>query len=95
MISFSGGKFTASHTSIINAAKKPVAAAAALDCVKKISLGIIKPIGNGLTSLKFLDDSPGCLLVKIRGPRSIQEIRFYTTNKELVQEVLEKTLLQV
>ncbi len=56
--SFSGGKFTASHTSIIEAATRPVGAAAKLSCVSKISLGIIKPIKNGRQSLKFMEEGP-------------------------------------
>ncbi len=92
MKNFSGGKFTASHTSIITAAHKPVAAAANLSCVKKISLGVIIPIRNGSFSIKFSDESPGCILAKIRGTRSIQEIRIYTSDKALVEEVMNKAL---
>ena len=35
----SGGKFTASHTTVIEAADAPARAAAQLECVSKVSLG--------------------------------------------------------
>lgn len=76
-------KFTRSHTSLIEAAEAPIKAAADLSCVSKVSLGIIRAIGNGPISMKVTDEGPGCLLVKVRGPRSIQEIRVYTSEKEV------------
>jgi hypothetical protein len=80
----SGGKFTSSHTSLIQVAEKTVFGLADLDCVNKISLGIIKPINNGAFSIKCMEEGPGCLLLKIRGPRSIQEVRIYTNDKDRV-----------
>jgi hypothetical protein len=81
--SLAGGKFASSHTSIIEAAYAPVQAAARLDCVSKISLGVIKRIPvTQQPSIKFMDDSPGSLLAKVRARASIQEIRMYTTDKE-------------
>ena len=88
----SGGKYTASHTSIIKAAINPTKAAAQLECVSKISLGLIQSLKNGPTSLKFIDEGPTCLLVKIRGSRSLQEIRIYTSNKEVVQATMNARL---
>lgn len=84
----SGGKFTASHTTVIEAAHAPARAAAALGCVSKVSLGLIKSLKNGPPALKFLDDGPGCLLVKVRGARSIQEVRVYTSDKERTQTAM-------
>ena len=43
----SGGKYTASHTTVIDAALLPAQAAARLACVSKISLGLIKTLRNG------------------------------------------------
>ena len=63
----SGGKFTASHTTVIEAADAPARAAAQLECVSKVSLGLIKSLHNGPPLLKFLDEGPGCLLAKVRG----------------------------
>ena len=84
----SGGKFTASHTTVIEAADGPARAAAQLAGVSKVSLGLIKTLRNGPPAIKFLDDGPGCLLVKIRGGRSIQEVRVYTSNKDEAKEAM-------
>jgi hypothetical protein len=84
-----GGKFTASHTTVIEAAVAPARAAAGLDCVTKISLGLIQTLRNGPPTIKFLHEGPGCLLVKVRGTRSIQEVRVYTRDQENTQVVME------
>jgi len=92
MPNLAGGKYAPSHSSVTMTAARPVKAAANLDCVSKVILGMITPIGNGPTSVKFLDEGPGCLLAKIRGHRSIQEIRFYTSDKEAVKAKLTAAL---
>ena len=78
----SGGKFTAAHTTVIEAADGPARAAAQLACVSKVSLGLIKALRNGPPAIKFLDEGPGCLLARVRGVRAIQEVRVYTSDKE-------------
>lgn len=85
----SGGKYTANHTTVIQAASRPAQAAASLACVSKISLGLIKTLKSGPPAIKFIDEGPGCLLAKVRGPRAIQEVRIYTTNKGEVQAAME------
>jgi len=85
----SGGKYTASHTTVIDAALQPAQAAARLSCVSKISLGLIKTLRNGPPAIKFTEECAGCLLVKIRGVSSIQEIRVYTTDKDATQDVMQ------
>ena len=84
----SGGKYTASHTTVIEAALLPAQAAARLACVTKISLGLIKTLRNGPPAIKFTEECAGCLLVKVRGVSSIQEIRVYTTDKEAAEEAM-------
>ena len=84
----SGGKFTASHTTVIEAADAPARAAAQLACVSKVSLGLIKTLRNGPPALKFLDEGPACLLAKVRGIRSLQEIRVYTSDKEATKAAM-------
>lgn len=84
----SGGKFTASHTTVIEAAEAPARAAAGLACVGKVSLGLIKTLPNGPPAIKFLDEGPGCLLAKVRGARSLQEVRVYTQDKEAVRAAM-------
>ena len=85
----SGGKYTASHTTVIEAAEAPARAAAQLECVSKISLGLIKTLRNGSPAIKFVDESLGCVLAKVRGTRSIQEVRVYTRDKEEAIAVME------
>ena len=87
-----GGKYTASHTTVTSAARGPVEAAARLECVSKIALGLIAKVGNGTPSLKFADENPTCLLVKIRGASSIQEVRIYTTDKQAVKEAMTRAM---
>lgn len=85
----SGGKYTARHTTVIEAAVAPARAAAALECVSKISLGLIKTLHNGPIALKFSDEGPGCLLAKVRGARSIQEVRVYTSDKDAARAAMQ------
>jgi len=87
-----GGKITASHTTIIDAARRPVLAAEKLSCVSKVSLGVIKVIPRGTASIKFLQESEGCLLAKIRGVTSIQEVRIYSSDLELVRSEMTAAL---
>ncbi len=84
----SGGKYTASHTTVIDAALLPAQAAARLGCVSKISLGLIKTLRNGPPAIKFTEECAGCLLVKVRGVSSLQEIRVYTTDKDAVEDAM-------
>jgi hypothetical protein len=87
-----GGKFTASHTTVIEAAREPALAAAGLDCVTKISLGLIKRVPNGDESIKFTEEGETCLLVKVRGRASLQEIRVYTTDKQRTKEAMYRAM---
>ncbi|MCC2631563.1 MAG: hypothetical protein K0S20_262 [Patescibacteria group bacterium] len=83
-----GGKFTTSHTTVIDEALRPMKAVAALPCVSKISLGHIKVITSGPVSIKCLR-FPGGVLVKFRGRTVIQEIRVYTDSADEVEKLLE------
>lgn len=85
----SGGKYTASHTTVIAAAEAPARAAARLESVSKISLGLIKTLRNGPPAIKFLEECSGCLLVKVRGGSSIQEVRVYTTDVDETRAAME------
>lgn len=85
----SGGKFTASHTTVTEAADAPARAAAQMECVSKVGLGLIKALRNGPPAIKFLDDGPGCVLAKVRGVRSIQEVRVYTSDKQATIEAMQ------
>lgn len=83
-----GSIFTSSHTTVIDEARSIAVAAAKLNQVSKISLGIIKRISNGEPRISFLDGEQACLVVKVRGRSSIQELRVYTSEKQLVKQAL-------
>ena len=87
-----GGKYTASHTTVIQAARGPVQAAEKLPSVNKVSLGIIKQIAKGPLSIKFQDLGPTCFLAKIRGATSIQEVRVFTSDMEEAKKAMTKAL---
>ncbi|MBC8103677.1 MAG: hypothetical protein H7Z41_13960 [Cytophagales bacterium] len=87
-----GGKFTASHTTVIDAAREPAVAAARLVCVTKVSLGWIKKLPNGAASIKFSDEGETCLLAKVRGTAYLQEVRVYTTDKQQVKEAMVRAM---
>jgi Predicted metal-binding protein (DUF2103) len=82
-----GGKLTRSHTTLIDAAAPLVDYLQTLEVVSKISLGVIKNIGKGPASLKFLAVTGGWK-VTIRGNTSLQEIIVYTSDPDLVRHGL-------
>jgi hypothetical protein len=85
-----GGKITASHQTITDAASEVINKAMATAEVTKVSLGIIKHIGGGgRRSIKFLPIPAGTKAV-VRGSGSVQEIYLYTESPALVQEKLLK-----
>ena len=87
-----GGKFSNSHTTAIDATKKPAQAAEKLACVSKITLGIIRQIGKSYNRSISFTDEDACLLVKIRGNCTIQEVRVYTSDKQATKEVMLQAL---
>jgi hypothetical protein len=86
----SGGKITASHTSIIDAAFPVVEAAERLAEVTKISLGIIKQVGKsrGRHRIKFLEITGGWKLT-VRGSSTIQELYVYSQSPASTRSSLE------
>ena len=88
----SGGKITASHSTVIDAAVPIVEAAEKMPDVSKISLGIIKQAGKGRTQrrIKFLPITGGWKLT-IRGSTSVQEIFIYSGHPDSTKTSLETT----
>ena len=84
----SGSKITSSHTSHIEVAKPLIKFAENESLVTKISVGIMKSVSKPSPKrLKILLEQ-ACLLLKVRGNKYIQEIRFYSENlAELEQKV--------
>lgn len=84
-----GGKFTRSHTTLIEAAAPIVDAAQELPEVSKISLGEIKVIGRGLRNVKFFDINGGLRLV-VRANTTRQDLYVYTSDPAGTKAVLER-----
>ena len=88
-----GGKYTASHTTVIPTAGKIVDVVHKCPTVTKISLGLIK---GGLRSAKGGErvkvmKSDTCLLLKVRGGTTHQELRVYARNiDEAHEEIVTK-----
>jgi hypothetical protein len=92
MGSRSGGKFSSSHSTLIEAAEPLVRFANKLPEVSKISLGFIRSIrGNGtnLHRTKYDLSEQACLKVTVRGGISIQELRLYCVSPVELQATLE------
>ncbi|MDP3993066.1 MAG: DUF2103 domain-containing protein [bacterium] len=79
-----GKKISGSHTSRIDVAESVIEAASSLDCVSKIILGVIKRVKSPAVgkSLK-ISDVPAGIRVKVRGPKSVQELFIYTSDRPL------------
>lgn len=87
----SGKKIAPGHSTVIHAAAPIVDAAIKSPLIKKIGLGLIKTLKSGEPLVKILEENPTCLLVKVRGRNSLQEIRLYffeSNQKELVEKLV-------
>lgn len=74
-----GKKRGGSHTTLIDAAEKPLQVVAKLPEVERISPGFIKTglhSPSGGMSVKITKET-GCILMKIRGSTSLQDVRVY------------------
>jgi hypothetical protein len=87
-----GKKYTAVHTTHIEAAAGLLDFANDHPLVQKISLGFISAIPSSRTSpnrIKFIHE-PACLYVKVRGNRAVQEFRFFTTDVQQFEKEFKK-----
>lgn len=88
-----GKKYTASHTTIIDASAPLVDFAHNHPLINKINLGIIKSIpsskGNLTKRIKCLEE-PACLFVKVRGNRAVQELRFFSNQVSQFEKEFKK-----
>lgn len=75
-----GDKFSSSHTTVIEKAKKPIDAAAKLPSVSKIVLGLIEQRPCKNPRLKF-EEIPAGWKITVYSLRSIQTLYVYTTDK--------------
>jgi hypothetical protein len=79
----SGGKYTGNHTTLIPFAQQACDAIYNIDCLTKITPGLIKAglkSANGNRRIKIVDKSDRCILLSIRDNASHQEVAVYVTN---------------
>jgi len=84
-----GGKITNNHSTLTEISEKILYEAVKSPYILKISISKIVHIGGGRQSIKFLPISGGVKAV-IRGSGSVQDIYFYTDNKEKTKILLLK-----
>jgi hypothetical protein len=86
-------KCTSSHSTHIEQAKDLLKFGYNSPLVTKISLGIIKVTKNssgGITKRIKCTQKQACLLLRVRGNRAVQEIRFFSKDVEkLHKEILD------
>lgn len=84
-----GGKIGGKHTTVIDAAKPVVDFLLKHINVATVTVGHIKMgIKTAQKRLKIKEES-GCLLIKVRGTASVQELRVFSQNLEKVKSALE------
>lgn len=80
-----GGKMGGRHTTVIDASKPVVDYFLKHSEVTSVVAGHLKMgVKTGMQRIKIMEES-GCLLVKVRGTASIQEIRVFSKNLEQVK----------
>ena len=88
-----GGKFTASHTTIIEPAERVIHAASRLNTVTKISLGLIQRVPSKKARLMFTEIPAGLKLTVI-GTGSLQDFVIYTSDRPAVIAALEAAFVR-
>ena len=82
-------KISGTHTSRIDVAESVIVSASKLDCVSKIVLGVIKRVKSPAVGKSIkVSDIPAGLQVKVRGPKSVQELFIYTDNRPLTTQAI-------
>lgn len=90
-----GGKFGGGHTTFIELAAAIADIAVKLPTVKNVSAGVIHvgaDMAGGEQRIKFCTER-GCLLLKVRTSRSIQDVRVYTDHMQATLEALVRAAL--
>lgn len=88
----SGGKYNGSHTTVVPAAEIVCDIAHDLECVTKISLGIIKAglkSAHGNRRVKIIDKQ-GAILLSVRDNNTNQEVYVYATDLKAAKDGVTK-----
>lgn len=84
-------KISGAHTSRIEVAESIVESASKLECVTKIVLGIIKQVKSPPVYKNIkIAEIPAGIRIKVRGPKSVQELFIYTNDRPVASEVILK-----
>lgn len=83
-------KLTRTHTTTTETAKEVINTLNKLQCVDKISTGIIKNTKSksGQKSLKITETASG-LKIAVRGNGAVQDLYIYTKSPKLIQSAIE------
>ncbi len=82
--SAAGGKLTGNHSTVTDPVAALIKKLHALDCVTKLSPGIIKQAPRGRFRIKTAKQSDGCVLATVRGTTTIQELWIYADDVDMV-----------
>lgn len=87
-----GGKITATHTTVTEAAKRVVEVAKKIPAIKRVGLGQITPASGGSHRITVKSQEKGAIVLSVRMPKSIQEVTLYTDSVDYVLRELRKKL---
>mgnify|MGYP001579567027 FL=1 len=91
MPSMNSKKISGAHTSRIKVAECIIESASKLDCVSKIVLGVIKQVKSPSVYKNIkIAEIPAGIRIKVRGPKSVQELFIYTNDRPAATDVILK-----
>lgn len=85
-----GGKAGGRHTTLIDAATAVFDFISKLPAVSSVAAGKIKTNLPVAPHRVIIKEDSGCLSVKVRGTKSIQELKVYSKNLTNIKDTLEK-----
>ncbi len=88
-----GNKIGGRHTTIIDAAEKVVDFIREIPTVSRLTAGQIKMNLPTAQHRIIIKEETGCLLVKVRGTKSIQDIRVYSRDPRIVKSIIEEKFI--
>ena len=93
IVSAAGKKAGGRHTTLIKAAITVYNFICKIPDVTSVSAGQIKMNLPTAPHRIMIKEMTGCLSIKVRGTKSIQELKVYSKNLDNVKEIIEKHFL--
>lgn len=87
-----GGKVTATHSTVTEAAQKVVEVAERIPAIKRIAPGLITLVPGGSHHITVKSQDKGAIVLTVRMPKSIQVVVLYTDSVDYVLKELKKKL---